>query len=234
MYKKSSAKSEGPILKIVVVVVIALLVGGSSPWWWTKLFHHKPVPVPSPLEHSPDILRTQPPNVASDNSTVITSTAQTMKERCRAEDFNSVYDLAMALLKDDQNNGHGLYFSGEVCRVKAKQDPSNRERMREHFLRYLTVESALPLSERDGNAADCYRRPKGYCAARTAWINHLMAIDYYRQGQDATDKENKIKCFQRALEFVKKDLQFGGFDQNIPSTVLKSRVQEELQGLGGL
>jgi hypothetical protein len=105
--------------------------------------------------------------------------------------------------------------------------------MREHFFRYLATEPGLALSDRDGDAAACYRREKGYCAERTAWINHLMAIDYYQQAQDATDKEIKIQRLRRAFEFVRKDLTFGGFDQILPSTVLKRKVQGELQSLGG-
>ena len=74
----------------------------------------------------------------------------------------------------------------------------------------------------------------GSFAERTAWINHLMAIDYYQEAQGTVDKEIKIQRLQRALKFVKNDLQYGGFDQILPSTVLKRKVQEELQSLGGL
>lgn len=244
MQKKSSAKSEGPIAKIVVAVVITLLVGGSSPWWWIILFP-KPTPVPTPTECSPDTLRTQLLRAGSEKPTVIKSSAQTMRDRLRLQDFDCIYGLAGVLLQDDQDNGHGLYFSGEVWRVKAKQDPSradfSRDRMREHFFRYLATEPGIALSERDGDAAACYLREKGYCAERTAWINHLMAIDYYQQGQDATNKKIKIQRLGRASEFVEKDLQFTkkdsqhkGFDQIYPSEVLKGMIQEELQRLGGL
>jgi hypothetical protein len=141
------------------------------------------------------------------------------------------------LLEDDQDNGHGLYFSGEAWRAKAKQDPTradfSRERVREHFFRYLASEPGLALIERDGDGAACYLREKGYCAERTAWINHLMAIDYYQQAQDTIDKKIKIQRLERASTFVENDLKFGGFDQILPSLVLKSKVQEELQSLRG-
>ena len=237
MHKKSSAKSEGPIAKIVVAVVIALLVGGTSPWWWTMLFPKKPHVERAP-ECSPDTLRNQLFLASSDKPAVIKSSARIMRDRFRLQDFDCVYGLAGVLLKNNQDNGHGLYFSGEVWRVKAKQDPPRadfyRGRMRKHFFRYLAIEPSLSLSERDGDAAACYRRDKGYCAERTAWINHLMAIDYYQQGRDATDIDIKIKRFQRSLEFVKEALEFGEFDQILPSKVLKGKVQKELQSLGGL
>ena len=68
--------------------------------------------------------------------------------------------------------------------------------MREYFFRYLSVEHSLTLSERDGDGLVCYQREKGYCAERTAWINHLMAIDYRQQAQDAVDKETKMHHLQ--------------------------------------
>ena len=237
MHKKSNTKPEGPISKIIVAVVITLLVGGSSPWWWNILFPKTTTMPPAP-ECSPDALRAQLLRAGSEKRAVIMSSARIMRDKFRLQDFDCVSGLAVVLLQDDQDNGHGLYFSGEVWRVKAKQEPSradfSRERMREHFFRYLAVEPGLPLRERDGDAAACYRREKGYCAERTAWISHLMAIDFYQQGQDATDTEIKRERFQRSLAFVKKDLQFGGFDQILPSAALKSKIQEELRLLGGM
>jgi hypothetical protein len=60
-----------------------------------------------------------------------------------------------------------------------------------------------------------------------------MAIDYYQQAQDTIDKKIKIQRLERASTFVENDLKFGGFDQILPSLVLKSKVQEELQSLRG-
>ena len=186
-------------------------------------------------ECSPDVLKSQLFRAGSDKSAVIKSTARTMRDRYRRQDFDCVSGLATVLLEDDQDNGHGLYFSGEAWRAKAKKDTTrsdfSRERMREHFFRYLASEPGLALGERDGDGAACYRREKGYCAERTAWINHLMAIDYYQQAQDTVDKEIKIQRLQRAFKFVENALTFGDFDQPTPSSVLKHKIQEELQSL---
>jgi len=236
MMAKPSTKSEGPVGKIVVAVAIALLVGGSSPWWWTSLF---PTPVPPPPEcFFSEVLRSQLFRAGSDRSAVIKSSARTMRDRYGRQDFDCVSSLATVLLEDDQDNGHGLYFSGEAWRGKAKQDPTrsdfSRGRMREHFFRYLASEHGLDLSERDGDGAACYRREKGYCAERTAWINHLMALDYYQQAQDTVDKKIKIQRLQRTFKFVENALKFGDFDQIRPTLVLKREVEEALQNLGGL
>ena len=139
-----------------------------------------------------------------------------MRQKFNLQDFDCVSGLATVFLEIDQDNGHGLYFSGETWRVKAKQDPTRADfflsKMRAFFFRYLASESNLTLSERDGDGAVCYQREKGYCAERTAFINHLVAIDYYQQAQNTVDKEIKMHQLQRALKFIKNALKFGGFD----------------------
>lgn len=220
--------------KIVAAVVISLLVGGSSPWWWNKLFPQTTtVAVALPPECSPEMLRVQLVRAGVDKAIVIKSSARTMRDEYRLQFFDCVYGLAGVLLQDDQDNGHGLYYAGEVWRERAKQDNAKadlaREQMRQHFFRYLSVEVNLPAGERNGDAAICYQREKGYCGERTAWVSHLMAVDYYQEGQKSTDRDIKLQRFQRALEFLKKDLQFGGFDQLIPSSVLKKKLEKELQ-----
>jgi hypothetical protein len=228
-------KPDSLVGKIIVGVVITAIAGGSAPWWWTVIFP-KPVAKKIPPECSPEILRDQLFRAGSEKGAVIKSTARTMREKFRLQDFECVSALTMVFLENDPDNGHGLYFAGEVWRVKAKQNPKHsdlcRDRMREHFFRYLGNESALPSNERDGDGKLCYEREKGYCAERTAWINHLMAIDYFQQAEDSKDNETKIKRLERAAKFLKIDLAFGGFDQITPSAVLRDKIEEELLGLG--
>jgi hypothetical protein len=99
--------------------------------------------------------------------------------------------------------------------------------MREHFFRYLGNLSGLAPSERDGDSNACYQREKGYCGERTAWINHLMAVDYYQQAQETSDVGVKLERLQRASQFLKTDQEFGGFDQIMPSAILKSKIEAE-------
>lgn len=241
MNTKPNSNAEGPLGRIIVAVIVALIVGSSSPWWWGKLF---PPDVPSVSlpstkvaspECSPEILRSQLLRSGSDKPGVIRTSARTMRQRLNLQDFDCVLNLATVLLEVDQNNGHGLYFSGEVWRAEAKrnliQADISRGKMRSFFFRYLDYEPNLTPSDRDGNADVCYERENGYCAERTAWINHLMAYDFYQQAQATAKKENKIHYLQRAMKFVKNDLKFGGFDQIIPSPTLKHDIQEELESL---
>ena len=232
--KQPNPPSNGPLVQVAVAAAIALLVGGTSPWWWSTLFP-KPAPTTQVAECSQENLKSQLRFVGADKASVITATARTMHERFRLQDMDCVYGLAAVLLQDDNYNGHGLYYSGEVWRARAAQDPkraeSSKARMREHFFAYLDAEPRLPNEERTGKAAACYLRAKGYCAERTAWISHLLAIDYLEQSASATEKDAKLARLRRAAYFVKKDLAFGGFDQIVASAVLKRKITDELQSL---
>ena len=231
---KSNAKSESAITRIIIAVVIALLVGGSAPWWWAMLFPPQALSsecFPENIKAQSELLN-MGDNIVS--ASVIKSIAKIMREQFRLQHFECVNNLAKVLLHADQDNGHGLYYSGELWRVKTSQNPNNKDyfqgRMREHFYRYLDIEPHLTENERVGDADACYQRAKGYCAERTAWICHLMAYDFYHQAQKAVDKADKLIFLQKALLFVEKDLNYGGFDQLMLSTVLKSKIQDELQG----
>jgi len=193
-------------------------------------------PRPAPPLSCSDTIKTQLLSLGADKPSIIKSAARTMREKYRLHEYDCLYAIAGVLLQDDQDNGHGLYFAGEYWRAKAMQQPQHneidRKQMRDHFFRYLDIEPTIAASERDGKAPACYQREKGYCAERTAWINHLMANDYYEEGLWATDNDIKRKRFQRALEFVETELeQFGEFDQVIPSSVLQGKIKEELQRL---
>jgi hypothetical protein len=228
MAKKPNSRAEGPLGKIVVAVVIALLAGGSAPWWWSRVFTATAA-CPS-QELKDELFRAGP-----DKSAVIKARARTLREELERQHYDCVSDLASLLLEHAQDNGHGLYFSGEAWRGKAKTIAQDAEvargRMRDKFFRYLDNEPSQPMEDRGGKAEACYQREHGYCAERTAWINHLMAIDYYQQAQAAVDRDIRIQLLQRALGFVNNDLKFGGFDQDIPSPTLKDRIQGELRSL---
>jgi hypothetical protein len=108
-------KTEGPIRKIVVGVSI----------------FPKPAVKKVPPECSPEILRDQLFRAGPDKGVVIKSTARTMREKFRLQEFECVFGLATVFLENDADNGHGLYFSGETWRVKAKQDPKHSDLCRD-------------------------------------------------------------------------------------------------------
>jgi hypothetical protein len=192
--------------KIIVGVAIALLAGGTAPWWWS-IFFPKPPVKQIPPECSQDNLRAELVRAGPDKAIVVKTKARMMREKFRLQQFDCVADLAAVLLENDEDNGHGLYFAGEVWRVKAAQDSKHsalcRDRMREHFFRYFASLRGLAANECDGDGTKCYEREKGYCAGRTAWISHLMAIDFYQQARETQDVSTKLDRLQSASQFLK-------------------------------
>jgi len=172
-----------------------------------------------------------------DTSALIKKRAERMKTHLLDSKLDCVEAIAKTVLLIDQYNGHGLYFMGEVWNKRSKRDTSHanlyRERMRENFSVYIDTEGTLVSSERNGIGAFCYRREKGYCAERTAWISHLMAIDFYEQAQVAPNDGTKVELLQKAQRFSKTDLAFGGFLQIVHSKVLDSNIRESLHATAG-
>lgn len=162
-----------------------------------------------------------------------------MKRHFDNEEIKCVRELAIVLLEQDQNNGHGLYYRGEAWRHQATEDPAQssrwRERMRECFLKYLANERRLDRGESDGDPSNdaCYQREKGYCAERTAWINNLMALEYRRWAGDSPVTKTKRQRLEFAREALTKiDSRFEAFAKVNSLDELKATIEEELQRLG--
>jgi hypothetical protein len=148
------------------------------------------------------------------------------------------------ILKLDPANGHGLYYSGEVKRVKNRslftekscvipeRLAESRERLDTYendFYRYLDIQSALPPSETDGGspAQVCYDHLSGYCPQRTAWVHHLLANDLFEEAKLSTNPEIKAEKFRHALEHAQMAANLytdpegnQGFVNCVPTTVL--------------
>jgi hypothetical protein len=112
-----------------------------------------------------------------------------------AGDFTRADKDVDDILKLDPANGHGLYYAGEVQGVsdpqslftpiscvkpeKLGKDP-NLDIYEKSFLRYIDVENAVQdKAKQDFGSETCYKHASGYCGQRTAWINHLLANDFY-------------------------------------------------------
>ena len=114
------------------------------------------------------------------------------------EDFNNVIPAIRFMLKIDPENGHAIYFQGEIYRLM-----NDNVHFIEYFQRYLETEesvgSHLPKVI-DPNL--CYETPHGYCEQRTAWISQLLANYYYKEGIKADDERIKTKSFKLALAYI--------------------------------
>ena len=160
-------------------------------------------------------------------------------EKQRPEDrtYEQVDDLVKFMLSIDRSNGHALYYAGQAKRARKMKDV-----YQDDWFRYLEAENSLPADseERSGSTSisACEKNPRGYCRQRTAWIQHLLANDYFEDGRKAADQKKKRDGYQIALKYARATLTnfpggFRGSGQGIPTTDLQRLLEEELKKLDG-
>ena len=149
-----------------------------------------------------------------------------------AEKFDRANFLIKLLLYIDDNNGHGLYYTGEVA-----LRGGNTETAKRYFYRYLEAQETVRERERGGNtgAEICYERPRGFCRQRSAWIQHWLANQFYESGETATDAPRKLDQLERALIYTTAALRDfpSGFEQMKPTKWLASALESEIRRLKG-
>ncbi len=94
-------------------------------------------------------------------------------------DLQTTWGPATFIYKIKPDNGHALYFRGEVKRLLG-----DREAFRRYFDRYLTNSEKSEGKSGPTGGNECYERALGYCLERTAYICHLMALDFYRESME--------------------------------------------------
>ena len=114
------------------------------------------------------------------------------------DDFINVYPVIDFILAIDSNNGHAIYFKGEIYRLLNDYD-----QFLEYFQLYLDIEdsirSGLPQVT---NARLCYETAYGYCEQRTAWISQLLANYYYKKGISESDLSKKSESLNIAMKHI--------------------------------
>jgi TIR domain-containing protein len=171
-------------------------------------------------------------------------------ERNGSADFSRAEALIEALKSIDQHNGHAWYFAGESKRIQNRASFTPKgcfrgsvagqieslETYQQDFYRYLEEAQSLPAIETGGDTSSeiCYRRPKGYCVQRTAWIYHLLANDFYARAMAQSDRRHRLNDLTRAGEVLVEARKYRrpeggeGFDQCIPTTILAEKIAETL------
>ena len=213
----------------VILVVLATALVGLGTWYPTFDLEHEK----DSFQNKYTLMRETFLNYAKalnddGRSTLLLQLAKDLRQGNGSRRFEDVMDLSNFVLDVSPNNGHGLYFSGEVSRIKG-----DREQMRGQFDRYLSIENHLPLDERDGDAEICYKeRPDGFCAERTGWIEHLLANDFYHLASRAKDNAAKASDLKSACNYLKGSVEhfpqgFHAYQTTLSSEDLKSRLQTE-------
>lgn len=154
------------------------------------------------------------------------------KRAFRPADFGPSQDIISVILALNKNNGHALYFSGEIARLTGDPDRGQTQ-----FFSYLETERTLVAESRAGGTetAAC-RTAKGYCRQRTAWINHLLANDIYQAANKramTADAAELARDFRRALSYAcdaESLLKSGEFEQIRPTKDLIANLGARLGG----
>jgi hypothetical protein len=141
---------------------------------------------------------------------------------------------AAQILNVESDNGHGLYFQGEIFRIKG-----DAVRFRGQFRRFLSVAAVKspPSFTNHSDAEACYADPAGFCAERIAWVSHLLANDYLRDALSENDPGQKKSNLRAALDDARKAIEVRGkpFEQtskaNIATDVVIDQAEAELAGM---
>jgi hypothetical protein len=174
------------------------------------------------------------------------------QSRAKLQDIGIVdFSIAEKDIKDlDLNNGHALYFNGEIVRIKDTthftpkgcikiplSEDFDLDKYQNNFYRYLNNAASFSKNKIEGVGADiCYDRTNGYCLERIAWIHHLLANDLYEVAKVSSDPKIKRARLEKAyehaeaaLEYQAPDSRTTGFDNCIPTRKLIKNISDELR-----
>lgn len=143
--------------------------------------------------------------------------------------FGRTIELIDLLFKLDSQNGHAIYYLGEVRRFEGNCIGS-----KEQFLRYIDVHDTLPESERGGDIAQgtCYKRAHGFCRQRTGWIQYRLAYRIYweaMQEKDAHVRKEKLKEALRQLDGSKTSFSPSTFSSWIPTSAFEAALNAQIR-----
>ncbi len=114
------------------------------------------------------------------------------------DDFKNVYPIIDFILAIDSNNGHAIYFKGEIYRLL-----NDNDRFLKYFQLYLDIEDSIRSRlPKVTNARLCYETAHGYCEERTAWISQLLANYYYKKGISESDLSKKLESLNIAMKHI--------------------------------
>ena len=144
--------------------------------------------------------------------------------------FSRTEELIRLLFKLDPENGHAIYYQGEVNRYEGRCT-----RSKDQFMRYLDVLDALPASESNGDISQsiCYTRARGYCRQRTGWIQYLLAHQIYweaLQEKSALVRKEKLKQALGQLKDSKRSFFPSTFSNLIPTAALEAALNQQIGG----
>ena len=175
---------------------------------------------------SADIIKTLPEGV---RTSLLNAYARLLQAHYKKGEYVSGKEIVDRVLEIDPQNGHGLYYCGELERAST----GGKSNGHKCFELYLSIEQERPELRTGPAIARCYDNGHGYCEQRTGWICHKMANDLYKSGKAAGDAEDLQKAASKVLcalarfpnEADGKRQGFNGEGQGIPTAVLEGLVE---------
>jgi hypothetical protein len=196
--------------KWVIAIFISAFIGVGT-WYSADTLEREKDTLQLRLESQNRSFELAVRNLSNDErDAFIKNSARRLKTMFDRHEYEAVLDLADIIAKSYPNNGHALYYRGDVYRIF-----HNTTEMRGSLTNYLAAAELNP-DALDGPAAICYDRASGFCRERTAWINHLLASDFYHEalGRAAPERSTALmssfKYENRTLE-----LRSEGFDPDL-------------------
>jgi len=151
----------------------------------------------------------------------------------KKESFRRTEELIALLRRIDPENGHALYYEGEVNRFEERCQQAT-----DSLQRYVDIADSLPESEKGGDISQaiCYQRAHGYCRQRTGWVLYLLAHRLYWQGLEGGSPSMQKAYFAdalRKLDGSKEAFRPSVFNNLIPTEALDEAIKAQLKALNG-
>jgi hypothetical protein len=175
--------------KWLILVGVAALIGVGT-WYATKYEEDQREEARDDATFSQSLLRRAGPDVGGQ---LCRAAACPLREMLHQRDYRRVERNSSILRNFDPANGHALYFAGE-----AYLGLEDYGQMLTAFRSYLYNADKIPAEAYIGDANQCYFRNSGYCAERTAWVEHLLANYFFTAAQKSKGSE-RVAALQQVL-----------------------------------
>jgi hypothetical protein len=156
--------------------------------------------------------------------------ASDFEKRRRPQDFAGSQDLIDFVQSLDAESGHVFYYQGEIARKIGASDNGH-----ENFMHYLEEEPRVAHARDGGPSIEaCRSSAHGYCLQRTAWINQLLANDFYGSAKKAKDPSEGAALLKSAFSYACAAAElfnqhgFSDQDQLRPTLALIERIEGDL------
>lgn len=177
---------------------------------------------------------------------------KTRLQLSKATSFQGLATIFSSLESIDKKNPSVPYFRAEIARLQdtahfdaetclrlPDSQPIDLSAMHSLFFHYLEAARSVveKVGDTDARADSCYENETGVCKQRTAWVNHLLANDFYEVAIRTHDAELAKGYLERAGRYAEAAAQYqskegvAGFTQCIETRTLMQKIAARLKAL---